>query len=91
MWETEDYYSIERQRESIPIVIDHDASKELIHISAHHSSHDDSFHKLWSVTTSKAKEDDSHPSTDGDCIVQAGICLRNLDAAQYRRNCHGDG
>jgi hypothetical protein len=58
MWETEDYYFNRKATEKgYPIVIDHDASKELIHIGAHHFIYDDRFHKLSERNMSKVEDD----------------------------------
>lgn len=59
MWETEDYYFNRKCTEAgIPIVIDHDASKGLIHIGSHHFIYDDRFHKLSERNMSEATSDD---------------------------------
>ena len=60
MWETEDYYFNRKATEKgYPIVIDHDASKELIHIGAHHFIYDDRFHKLSERNMSKVEDGSS--------------------------------
>lgn len=46
IFETEDYYFNRKVTEAgYPIVIDHDASKGVIHVGSHHFIYDDRFHK----------------------------------------------
>ena len=57
-WETEDYYFNKKaQVLGYPIVIDHDASKGIVHIGSHNFNYNDVFHKVASPNYSELNDE----------------------------------